>query len=367
MKACPSCGARNAERSQFCNECGQRLPARSPRSVDLDPSVTGEPNTAQADPVSGAVHVTAPPVTAPVARAAAPSTVPASPGLVPGSGTSCGSCGFRLPPGETASWCPGCGALFDEPPPAAPVASTRTTAATTPVDSTREARIRDTEPPRPVVVPPGWGLVLLKAGERLDRFALRKESSILGRSEGDFTFPDDPQLSPRHARVFVRGDSFWLEDAGSRNGVYVRLREARQLTDKDMVTFGSLVFRFEAFGPGPRTSSILTHADGVKMFGSGRERPFGRLVRILQDGSDGCAYPLTPSRTILGRKSGHFVFPDDPLLSRQHVQFYERDGTMWAEDLGSSNGTLVRATAAVELKSGSVFRMGDVTMEVTAP
>jgi pSer/pThr/pTyr-binding forkhead associated (FHA) protein len=134
-----------------------------------------------------------------------------------------------------------------------------------------------------------------------------------------------------------------------------------------MVTFGSLLFRFESFGPGPRTSSLITQADGVKLFGSGRERPFGRLVRILQDGSDGCAYPLTPSRTIVGRRSGHFVFPDDPLLSRQHVQFYERDGAMWVEDLGSSNGTLVRIPASVRLKAGAVFRIGDVTLEVTAP
>jgi pSer/pThr/pTyr-binding forkhead associated (FHA) protein len=105
----------------------------------------------------------------------------------------------------------------------------------------------------------------------------------------------------------------------------------------------------------------------VKVFGSGRERPFGRLVRNIQNGSDGCAYPLTPSRTIIGRKGGHFVFPDDPLLSRQHVQFYERDEAMWVEDLGSSNGTLVRARDPVELRAGTIFRMGDVTMEVTAP
>lgn len=376
MKACPSCGARNAERSQFCNECGQRLPARSPKSASVDPSETGEPNTAQADPVSGVVQVTSPPFTAPVAkpmaapaaaRSAAPATTPATPSLVPGSGASCGACGFVLPSGETASWCPGCGALFDEPPSAAPVAGPRAAVRTEAPDRTREARTRDTEPPEPVVVPPGWGLVLLKAGERLDRFSLRRESTVFGRTEGDITFPDDPHLSPRHARIVLRGGGFWLEDAGSRNGLYVRLREAGQLADKDMVTFGSLVFRFESFGPGPRTSSIITQADGVKVFGSGRERPFGRLVRILQDGSEGCAYPLTPSRTILGRKSGHFVFPDDPLLSRQHVQFYERDGTLWVEDLGSSNGTLVRMVAPVELRGGTVFRMGDVTMEVTAP
>ena len=379
MKPCPTCGARNVERSVFCNECGQRLPAKPPRTATAE--IPGaEPATAPADPLSISVHGAIPglpspgtgtaPSTAPVAAIAA---TPPTPAVVPGTGAACVSCGFRLPPGEVASWCPGCGALFEEPPAAAaaptpPTIVRQRPPAPNPMDQTRVASSgRTTEPPAAAPVPPGWGLVLLKGGERLDRYALRKPVTFLGRSDADFTFPEDPFLSPRHARIVVREGGFWLEDAGSRNGVYLRLREPGELGDRDMLTFGSLLFRFESFGPGPRTSSLITQADGVKLFGSGRERPFGRLVRILQDGSDGCAYPLTPSRTIVGRRSGHFIFPDDPLLSRQHVQFYERDGAMWVEDLGSSNGTLVRIPTSVRLKAGAVFRIGDVTLEVTAP
>jgi pSer/pThr/pTyr-binding forkhead associated (FHA) protein len=210
--------------------------------------------------------------------------------------------------------------------------------------------------------------VLLKAGERLDRYPLRKAITVLGRAEGDYTFPDDPLVSPRHARITCRGKSWWLEDLGSRNGLFLRTRFATELHSGDFVTFGSLLFRYEPAGEGPRTTSLITTApDGVKVFGSGREKARGTLVRILADGSDGPAYPLTPSRTIVGRKVGHFLFPDDPLLSRQHVQFYERDGEMWVEDLGSSNGTLVRVKAPVVLEKGTTFRMGDVTLEVTAP
>ena len=93
----------------------------------------------------------------------------------------------------------------------------------------------------------------------------------------------------------------------------------------------------------------------------------GTAIRILQDGSDGPSYPLTPSRSIFGRKAGHFIFPEDPLLSRQHAQFYERDGEMWVEDLGSSNGTLLRIREPLALEKGTVLRIGDVTLEVVAP
>jgi pSer/pThr/pTyr-binding forkhead associated (FHA) protein len=215
--------------------------------------------------------------------------------------------------------------------------------------------------------PPGWALVLLKAGERLDRYPLRRPEVFLGRSEGDYNFAEDQLLSPRHARLTARGNAYWIEDAGSRNGTFLRLSGPAELRSGDQVTFGSLVFRYESAEGGACTTSLITTDGGVKLFGSGRERARGSLVRILQDGSDGPAYPLTPARTILGRKLGHFLFPDDPLLSRQHVQFYERDGEMWVEDLGSSNGTMLRLRGPAELSKGVVFRIGDVTLEVSAP
>jgi pSer/pThr/pTyr-binding forkhead associated (FHA) protein len=189
----------------------------------------------------------------------------------------------------------------------------------------------------------------------------------LGRSDGDYVFPEDPLLSARHAKVVYRASAFWIEDLGSRNGIYVRLKEAKQLRGGDLVNLGALVLRYESTGSGPRSTAIIPPAGGVKAFGSGRERSRGQLVRILQDGSDGPVYPLTPARTILGRKLGHFLFPDDRLLSRQHAQFYERDGEMWVEDLGSSNGTLLRAREPFPLERGVVLRIGDVTLEVASP
>ena len=303
---------------------------------------------------------------------------PSAPATAPPTGAVCNGCGYKLPAGEAVSWCPGCGRLFDSParlpPPAAPPSVPIPSAppmASGEQTQTHPFQADTAQPgalaPPPVTVPPGWSLVLLKAGERLDRYPLRKAEIVLGRTEGDYTFQDDPFLSPRHARIICRDRSFWLDDAGSRNGIFLRLREAVELGHGDVVTLGGLVLRYESAGDGPRSTGLLGAADGMKFFGSGRERARGRIVRILQDGSDGPAYPLTPGRTILGRKMGHFLFPDDALLSRQHAQFYERDGEMWVEDLGSSNGTLVKARGSVKLEKGLVFRIGDVTLEVIAP
>jgi pSer/pThr/pTyr-binding forkhead associated (FHA) protein len=285
--------------------------------------------------------------------------------------TTCSNCRYRIPAGQVVSWCPGCGQLFD-----VPVAGAVAGAAverSAPPAVTPSAPVAGSANPTqevasaPVAFPPGWSLVLLRAGERLDRFPLRRGEVVLGRTEGDYTFQDDPLLSARHARLYGRGRSFWLEDAGSRNGTFLRLAAPAELRHGDVVTFGGLVLRYESDGVGPISTSLITTDAGVKLFGSGREKARGRLVRILQDGSDGPDYPLTPSRTIVGRKLGHFLFPEDPLLSRQHAQFYERDGEMWVEDLGSSNGTMLRLRGPAELSKGTVFRIGDVTLEVVAP
>ena len=344
MKACPSCSSRNEERSQFCNDCGTRLP-----QDDSGARAAGDP-TGTADPRTASMHAGSLEQAFGVHDSSR--RTPVAPPRAQPAGGACAACGCGFPAGTSVSWCPGCGAL---------------------VESLRPSP-RETAPPgTPAAavaggaVPAGWALGLRQAGERLAPYPLRKAEMILGRTEGDYVFPEDPLLSPRHARIVYRSPAFWVEDLDSRNGVYLRLREAGRLRGGDLVNLGSLLFRFEAVGTGPRTTGVLPPAAGVKPFGSGRERARGQLVRILQDGSDGPAYPLVPSRTILGRKLGHVLFPDDQLLSRQHAQFYERDGEMWVEDLGSSNGTLLRARAPAMLEGGVVLRLGDVTLEVAAP
>jgi pSer/pThr/pTyr-binding forkhead associated (FHA) protein len=344
------------------------------RSADA-PAASGNEPTANLS-LSSSMHGAFP------LPAAAPAAVPTPPPVAaaPMPIRACGNCGYRVAPGQVTSWCPGCGRLFDVPvtgaPPGArvetPLPEAPPAVFDTPAAPARRGSLETTQgggvaAAPPAAAPPGWALVLLRAGERLDRYPLRTTDVSLGRGGADYDFPEDPYLSPRHARLSYRGDSFWLEDLGSRNGVFLRLSAPAELRHGDVITFGSLVLRYESEGSGPRSTSLLTSDGGVKFFGSGRERARGRVVRILQDGSDGPAYPLTPARTIVGRKTGHFLFPDDPLLSRQHVQFYERDGEMWVEDLGSSNGTMVRLRAPVPVSRGVVFRIGDVTLEVVSP
>jgi len=60
-------------------------------------------------------------------------------------------------------------------------------------------------------------------------YLMREEEVTWGRIKGTYTFPDDPNMSRSHAKVFHRGEDFFLEDTGSRNGTFVKVRESTHI------------------------------------------------------------------------------------------------------------------------------------------
>jgi class 3 adenylate cyclase len=56
------------------------------------------------------------------------------------------------------------------------------------------------------------------------RFPVNQEEVTLGRARGTYTFNDDGFMSGTHARIYQRGEDFYLEDMGSRNGTFIRVR-----------------------------------------------------------------------------------------------------------------------------------------------
>ncbi len=73
----------------------------------------------------------------------------------------------------------------------------------------------------------------------------------------------------------------------------------------------------------------------------------------------GRVYPLTDELT-LGRAAGCQVPIDDSYASQVHARVFQRDGTWYVEDLGSTNGTLVngRRVTRQALADGDVIRIG---------
>ncbi|HEX9105019.1 MAG TPA: FHA domain-containing protein, partial [Polyangia bacterium] len=92
-----------------------------------------------------------------------------------------------------------------------------------------------------------WGRLrqMTIAATARDVWHLTRPELVLGREEGDVTFPDDEFMSRRHAAVKRVGTRARLEDLGSSNGTFVRVRADRELKAGDLLRIGDQLLRYE--------------------------------------------------------------------------------------------------------------------------
>jgi pSer/pThr/pTyr-binding forkhead associated (FHA) protein len=297
-RACPRCGSATSTSLRFCTECGQPL---------------GEAAAAAPAHVAPAPAAPAPVVPAPVAPAAA----------APAPAVGVGAAGWQPTPAAGAV------------PPTVVTSAPRTDVAS--------ARL----------------VAILKDGSDGQVYPLAGDQVDVGGQEGDVVLRDDPYLSPRHARISRRGDTFVLRDLDSVNGVYLRIRQPVDLCDGDMILAGQEVLRFETL-PDAELPLGPACVHGVMLFGTPEVPRVARLVQYATEGVGRDVYYLYRDETILGRENGDVVFTDDPFLSRRHASVtVDRTHRRFVlRDLGSSNGTAVRLRAEHVLQDGDQFRVG---------
>jgi pSer/pThr/pTyr-binding forkhead associated (FHA) protein len=93
-----------------------------------------------------------------------------------------------------------------------------------------------------------WGRLLqvTTSGVARDVFYLTRAEIVLGREEGDFIFPDDEFMSRRHVAISESRGRARMDDLGSSNGTYLRIRGERELRPGDMIRLGDQLLRYEA-------------------------------------------------------------------------------------------------------------------------
>lgn len=91
-----------------------------------------------------------------------------------------------------------------------------------------------------------------------------------------------------------------------------------------------------------------------------------RLVIVEPAARAGAEFALGPELTI-GRAAGCSIVLDEQYVSQVHTRVFIRDGSVFAEDLGSTNGTWVngsRAVGQMAARLGDRIQVGNVVMEV---
>ena len=81
------------------------------------------------------------------------------------------------------------------------------------------------------------------------RFTITVEGLRIGREPGIEIQIDDANVSRQHARVLLHNGAVWVQDAGSRNGIFVngeRVPDHKQLKFGDRLAVGAHVFEVVA-------------------------------------------------------------------------------------------------------------------------
>ena len=84
-----------------------------------------------------------------------------------------------------------------------------------------------------------WNIQVEVVGGSMDglRGRVSSPSFSIGREPGnDLALTKDPMVSGNHARIVREGHHYWLEDLGSRNGVYLG---DRRLTERVLIGPGT--------------------------------------------------------------------------------------------------------------------------------
>jgi pSer/pThr/pTyr-binding forkhead associated (FHA) protein len=184
---------------------------------------------------------------------------------------------------------------------------------------------------------------------------------LCGRTEGQIRVPEDGTVSPRHARFTFEGGWLRVEDLGSVNGTFIRIHAPQRVAVGDEIRLGRQLLRLE---PLPRPAAPEEGA--VRGWGAPDPGCRLRLAQLLEGGGLGEIFPLKPGENQVGREAGDLVFPADRYVSARHAKLDVSDAEVTVTDLGSSNGTFVRAVGATPLRPGDQILIGAQLFRVDA-
>jgi hypothetical protein len=102
---------------------------------------------------------------------------------------------------------------------------------------------------------------------------------------------------------------------------------------------------------------------------SGRRRRGPPTALVVVDPVDqrGHRFPLGDELTV-GRAAGCQVTVDDTYVSQLHARVFTRDGQVFVEDLGSTNGTYLNRTKVsgpMVMQRGDKLQVGNTVLEVS--
>ncbi len=189
-----------------------------------------------------------------------------------------------------------------------------------------------------------------------ERVALDEGIFTVGREGAQLEFADDVYMDPLHASLDVTDGSVTVVDQGSVNGVFVQIHTAVPLPSGGEVRVGQQLLRFEDIDA---VRPLGVTADGSELLGAPvPSDTWGRLVEVVGPDFESAAFLLHKPSILIGREKGDITFPDDGYVSGRHARIFREGTRTLVEDLGSSNGTYLRAIGPTPIRAGAMLLLG---------
>jgi adenylate cyclase len=176
---------------------------------------------------------------------------------------------------------------------------------------------------------------------------LQNVASVVGRTDGEFTFPNDSAMQPRHARVLIERGQLFVEPIDSA-AVFFSLIGPYRLQSGDVIKLGSQILEFHANAVA--LEMVASTGSTMKEVSAKLQKPLAELVST----TDQRHFPLPEAETTFGRTKGTYTF-SDTALSRSHAKIYQRGEDFFIEDTGSTNGTFVKARDKTPVPDQSIL------------
>lgn len=122
----------------------------------------------------------------------------------------------------------------------------------------------------------------------------------------------------------------------------------------------------EMKAPAPAGPTTAQPAPATRGGRAGGSRAGARLRVIEPAETKGQTYELADELTV-GRAGGCQITLDDTFVSQLHARVFRRDGQLFVEDLGSTNGTFLnrkKVSAAAAIRKGDRLQIGKTVMEL---
>ncbi len=209
-------------------------------------------------------------------------------------------------------------------------------------------------------------LILVRGHSQFgSQWRLQAGETVIGRNSGMVLFPDDDALADRHARLVWRGADLMLEPEHTTNGVYLRLRSPVRLQSGDEFLVGAQ--RLRVLADSDRRTVVDVQDDGTRLLGSViKPNPPISLLKVTSDERFNEVFFRAQRLLTMGRNHCDLNF-DDGFVSERHAQLTHEGTHLTLEDLGSRNGTYVRAKTATKLVHGDLLLLGDQVLRVELP